>query len=339
MSCSKSMRRIQRSERFRGPAGAGLVAVLIAGGCSADVARFDSPTFNLTEKGSGTKLPSEPMQGSASNAAGAANGGAYFPPPSNRPAGSAPPAVRMSTLPEPSPSAAPAPYAAPRAQQVAAAMPAKPIATPPAAGSVGGGDTIEVQTGDTLFGLAKKHHVSVAELMSVNDLKSPALKPGQKLVLPAGKSAARKPLIRTEPPKLAAAPTPAKPVPFAAQAAPAASDWAGSYTVKSGDSPYGIARQHRVSLDELNRVNGIADPRKIKPGAVLKVPTGALFRVGERWAVYVIEDGRARQRLVTLGHQTGQDAEVVEGLNEGAPVIVHPGDTISDGVRVREGLD
>jgi HlyD family secretion protein len=69
---------------------------------------------------------------------------------------------------------------------------------------------------------------------------------------------------------------------------------------------------------------------------VMKVPTSALFRHGEKWAVYVIVDGRARRTLLELGHQTGQYAEVVSGLAGGARVILHPGDTLVDGVRVRE---
>jgi HlyD family secretion protein len=69
----------------------------------------------------------------------------------------------------------------------------------------------------------------------------------------------------------------------------------------------------------------------------LKVPTSALFRNGEAWAVYLFgNDGRARQAIVELGHQTGQEAEVLGGLPEGARVILHPGDTLTDGTRVTE---
>jgi len=277
MSCFKSLRRSSVTERFRVPAGAGIAAALIAAGCSADVARFDSPTFNLTDKGSAAKLPSEPLRGSAgpvaSDTASGPNGGAYYPPPGNRPLGPPPAAAKLSALPEPVPT--PAPYvapAAPRAQQVAAAPAIKPLTPAPAATAARPGETIEVLAGDTLFGLAKKHNVSVAELMSANDLKSPAIKPGQRLVLPGGKSAARKPLVRSEPAKIAAAPA-------SASAAAAASTWTGSYTVKSGDSPYAIARQHRITLEELNRVNSISDPRKVMPGTVLKVPGGAATAV------------------------------------------------------------
>ena len=68
----------------------------------------------------------------------------------------------------------------------------------------------------------------------------------------------------------------------------------------------------------------------------LKVPTSALFRHGEKWAVYQEDGGRARRTLVELGHQTAQYAEVISGLAEGARVILHPGDTLVDGARVRE---
>jgi HlyD family secretion protein len=69
---------------------------------------------------------------------------------------------------------------------------------------------------------------------------------------------------------------------------------------------------------------------------VLKVPTGALIRVGDQWAAYVVRNGRAHQVSLTLDHQNGQEAEVTAGLDAGASVILHPGDTIADGVRVRE---
>jgi HlyD family secretion protein len=68
---------------------------------------------------------------------------------------------------------------------------------------------------------------------------------------------------------------------------------------------------------------------------VVRVPTGALFRIGADWAVYVVEDGRAKRTVVKIGHQTGQEAEVTSGLAPGASVILHPADTLSDGIRVR----
>jgi murein DD-endopeptidase MepM/ murein hydrolase activator NlpD len=50
------------------------------------------------------------------------------------------------------------------------------------------------------------------------------------------------------------------------------SGWTGTYTVERGDSLYAIARKHGVKLHLLERVNEIANPRKVMPGTVLKVP-------------------------------------------------------------------
>ena len=67
---------------------------------------------------------------------------------------------------------------------------------------------------------------------------------------------------------------------------------------------------------------------------VLKVPTSALFRQGDAWAAYLVRDGRAVARTLKLGQRTGQEAEVLGGLDAGERVIAHPGDTLADGARV-----
>ncbi|MBM3298441.1 MAG: HlyD family efflux transporter periplasmic adaptor subunit, partial [Deltaproteobacteria bacterium] len=68
---------------------------------------------------------------------------------------------------------------------------------------------------------------------------------------------------------------------------------------------------------------------------VLQIPASALFRKGEGWAVYVVEENRTRERQVEIGHRTGLTAEIISGLDEGTMVIVHPDDTIREGIRVR----
>jgi HlyD family secretion protein len=67
---------------------------------------------------------------------------------------------------------------------------------------------------------------------------------------------------------------------------------------------------------------------------VLKVPISALFRVGEEWAVYVVGNGRAARRTLTIGQRNSLEAEVLSGLQQGDVVIVHPSDAVQDGVRV-----
>jgi HlyD family secretion protein len=64
------------------------------------------------------------------------------------------------------------------------------------------------------------------------------------------------------------------------------------------------------------------------------VPSSALFRRGEDWAVFAIERGRARLRLLELGREASYDAEVRSGLAPGELVIAHPSDRIQDGTRV-----
>lgn len=84
------------------------------------------------------------------------------------------------------------------------------------------------------------------------------------------------PLVETDPatgaatqgPAPSAVPAPAAPI----VASTDDSGWTGTYTVGRGDSLYAIARKHSVGLNELERVNKISDPRRVKPGTVLKVP-------------------------------------------------------------------
>ena len=64
------------------------------------------------------------------------------------------------------------------------------------------------------------------------------------------------------------------------------------------------------------------------------VPTGALFRQGQNWTVYVVKDGRAEIRDIKLLRRSGRLAAVASGLAPGESVIVYPGDRVAPGVRV-----
>jgi HlyD family secretion protein len=67
---------------------------------------------------------------------------------------------------------------------------------------------------------------------------------------------------------------------------------------------------------------------------VLKVPAGALFREGDDWAVFAVEDGRARLCRVQIGRSNALETEITSGLEEETAVILHPGDKTHDGGRV-----
>lgn len=70
---------------------------------------------------------------------------------------------------------------------------------------------------------------------------------------------------------------------------------------------------------------------------VLKVPSGALFREGNRWRAFVYEGGRAVVREVEAGRSDGYFTEVVSGMEAGEEVLVHPPDTVAAGTRVEKG--
>jgi len=116
--------------------------------------------------------------------------------------------------------------------------------------------------------------------------------------------------------------------------------------------PYGYTKVSALGIDE-QRVDVLAD--LVDPPEVwarlghgyrvdvtivledieaLAVPLGAIFRVGDDWAAFVLRDGRARQQLIKLGSRNADKAQVVEGLAEGDVVVLHPSDQITDGVRI-----
>lgn len=69
-------------------------------------------------------------------------------------------------------------------------------------------------------------------------------------------------------------------------------------------------------------------------GDVLHVPSSALFRHGDGWATFVVEDGTASLREVETGQRSGLRAEIRSGLSAGETVIVHPDSSLEDGSEV-----
>lgn len=68
--------------------------------------------------------------------------------------------------------------------------------------------------------------------------------------------------------------------------------------------------------------------------AVLTIPIGALFRDGADWATYVMRDGHARLQTIALGERNENLAQVLNGLQAGDQVILHPSDLVSNGIAV-----
>ncbi len=67
----------------------------------------------------------------------------------------------------------------------------------------------------------------------------------------------------------------------------------------------------------------------------LKLASSAIFRSNGNWAVFKVNNGRAKLTTITPGYNNGVDAEIVEGLAEGDAVVLYPGNRIFDGARVK----
>jgi len=131
--------------------------------------------------------------------------------------------------------------------------------------------------------------------------------------------------------------------------------WGGGHTLHGRVrrvEPSGFMKVSALGVEE-QRVNVIVDFTDLKEAArlgdgyrvevrvvlwkeddVLKVPVGALFRQGEGWAVFVVEEGRVRRQPVQLGQRNENDGQITNGLEAGTTVVLHPPDTLTDGTRV-----
>ncbi|REK04595.1 MAG: HlyD family efflux transporter periplasmic adaptor subunit [Acidobacteria bacterium] len=90
----------------------------------------------------------------------------------------------------------------------------------------------------------------------------------------------------------------------------------------------------------------LGDGYRVVAGAVvwesseeLRIPVGALFRRGDGWATYGLDDsGRIVELALEIGRQssgTGGFAQVLSGVEQGRVVVLHPGMEVRAGRRVR----
>jgi len=173
-------------------------------------------------------------------------------------------------------------------------------------------------------------HSSDCDGIEVNGLQNgTAIKPGQRLALPAGARPAR---AAYEPPAREPATRPSQPTQTASIDT---QGWNGSHTLNQGESLYAIARQHRVSLADLQRVNGISDPTKVRAGTVLKVPGNATASEPATVADRAPEPPRSTQAPTNLGPRVVQIPDGGQSrMNSGAPTepakIAARSDTATD---------
>jgi len=70
---------------------------------------------------------------------------------------------------------------------------------------------------------------------------------------------------------------------------------------------------------------------------VLTVPAAAVVERGQLQSVFAIEDGVARNRLITTGKRDANVLEVLSGLSEGEKIVSPVPSALADGVRVGAG--
>ncbi len=121
----------------------------------------------------------------------------------------------------------------------------------------------KVKAGDSLYKIARTHHLKVADIKQFNNLQSNNLKIGQTLKLNAATTTAT--TVQTAP---AATVTPTQ-TPIVATNDSSAT----TYTVIKGDTLTKIARHFKTTPSAIMTANNLSDPKKLAIGAKLKIPS------------------------------------------------------------------
>jgi murein DD-endopeptidase MepM/ murein hydrolase activator NlpD len=117
--------------------------------------------------------------------------------------------------------------------------------------------TVRVQSGDTLYSIARANGVTVEDLATANGIGYPyAVRIGQSLRLPGA-------------PRTVATPGPARQVRSAG---------ASTHSVAPGETLYGVARKYGVNVSDLAAANGLTTASGIRIGQRLTIPDGSFRR-------------------------------------------------------------
>jgi LysM repeat protein len=161
-----------------------------------------------------------------------------------------PPTVSPTPKPTPKPTASPTVSPTPKPTPKPTASPTvspTPKPTPTSSATTSAFVNYKVAAGDTLGAIATKFGVTVARIQEANSLgTSTNIRIGQILKIPTSVSSS--PVVTTSP-------------------------TIRTYTVKSGDTLWGIASKLGVSATALATLNGITNPNLLRVGQVLKVPS------------------------------------------------------------------
>lgn len=167
------------------------------------------------------------------------------------------------------------------------------------ASSPGGGATYTVQAGDTLFSIARRHDVTVSEMVSANNITNPnLLSIGQVLTIPGD---------------AAGEPSP-----------PAEST---TYRVNAGDTLFSIANRHGVSVDQLMSVNNITDPRLLQIGQMLEISSSGTSDPPATSTTYTVKAGETMYSIALRHGSTVQ--QIAQANNISNPALISIGQVLT----------
>lgn len=178
----------------------------------------------------------------------------------------------------------------------------------------------EVQAGEALFGISRQYNVTIAEIQEWNDLESTSLETGMELVIyPQSEPQESQPSIddledmdeeeRTS---------------IVERYSESAAE-SETYTVRSGDTLYGIARQHDMTITELRQINNLQDDM-LRVGqriTVKKIQTAPSIAEGAedstpqgKFATYRVQGNENTRTVLDKFKMTRQEFEALNpGLN------------------------
>ena len=142
-------------------------------------------------------------------------------------------------------------------------------------------DTYTVKSGDTLYGIANKYNTTVDAIKDLNNLTSNTLSIGQTLKIPSNSDSA----VTTN-----------------------------TYTVKSGDTLYGIAQKFGTTVDELKTLNNLSS-NTLSIGETLKVPN-------KDNVTYTVKSG---DTLYSIAREFGTTVSAITALNNLATTVLSIG--------------
>jgi len=178
-------------------------------------------------------------------------------------------------------------------------------------------DQVLVEKGDSISSLATRHNVPVEVLRSSNKLTSDMLHPGQKLRLPRDEQLLSDPLY----------------VSAAAELQELQSGLIASerieHLVRQGEILSVIAKNYKVTVEELQSWNNISDPRKLRAGqtlALFKSPAPAAPVVNNSTVKHTVRNGDSLWSIARYYNVKVSDLMRWNGLRKNA--VIQPGQSI-----------